>query len=196
LIDLVVATRNRDKLREISEMVSSGQFRLFSLRDFEGVPIVVEDGQTLAENALKKARSCHDFTGLASLADDTGLEVQALGGRPGVYSSRYAGSDATYADNVRLLLQEMDGVPESERKAQFRSVVVIVDSSGGIHQGEGVLHGSITREPIGEGGFGYDPVFFVPALGKTLAQLLPEEKNRVSHRALGVKDAVKGWIGA
>jgi len=196
LIELVLATSNKDKIREIKEILGRERFRILSLQDFPGIPPVIEDGETLEKNALKKAKACADLTGMVCLADDTGLEVQVLEGRPGVRSSRYAGPRATYADNVTKLLREMRGVDESRRGAQFRCVVVIVDGEGGIHKGEGTLEGGITVSPRGENGFGYDPVFLVPSLGKTLAELSAEEKNQISHRANAVRNAVRSWIGA
>ncbi len=196
MIELTLATRNEDKIREITDILGPGGFRVFSLFDHPQLPSVVEDGETLEENALKKARSCLEYTKTTSLADDTGLEVRILGGKPGVYSSRYAGVGATYADNVRKLLSEMEGVAESDRDATFRCVVAIVDSGGRIYKGEGCLCGRITTEPVGKNGFGYDPVFLVPSLGKTLAELSSEEKNRIGHRGIAVRDALKNWIGA
>jgi XTP/dITP diphosphohydrolase len=196
LMDLVLATRNQDKVREIVEILGKRRFRILSLSDFPQFPPVVEDGKTLEENAHRKARSCFEHTKKACLADDTGLEVEALGGRPGLYSSRYAGVGATYTDNVRKLLREMEDVPEQKRGAVFRCVVVIVDSEGAVHKGEGSLQGNIRGEPTGVDGFGYDPVFYVSSIGKTLAQLTLAEKNRISHRSIAVRSAIDSWIGA
>ena len=195
-MDLVLATRNRDKVREIAEILSIHRFQILSLLDFPQLPPVVEDGKSLDENALKKARTCFERTKKPCLADDTGLEVEALDGRPGLYSSRYAGPGATYADNLRKLLREMEGVPEEKRGATFRCVVVIVDSRGEVHRGEGSLKGRIGAESIGADGFGYDPVFYVSSIGKTLAELTLAEKNRISHRSMAVRSAVESWIGA
>ena len=179
---LVIATRNPDKLSEIREILADTGIDIVSVSDFEGVPEVEETGATLEENALLKARAVHRATGLPALADDTGLEVDALGGRPGVYSSRYAGENATYADNVRKLLQELEGVPAEQRTARFRCVAAFVTDH---HEetSEGICEGVIIQEPRGEKGFGYDPVFYLPEFGKTYAEMTPEEKNRVSHRA-------------
>jgi XTP/dITP diphosphohydrolase len=196
LIDLILATRNQDKIREITQILKPRRFRILSHHDFPQLPPAVENGETLEENSLKKARVFYDYTKIASLADDTGLEVHALGGRPGIYSSRYAGLGATYADNVRKLLSEMENLSESDRTAVFRSVVVIIDGEGKIHRAEGRLHGRIATEPRGEGGFGYDPVFFLPPYGRTLAELPPEEKNRIGHRGVAVRKALAKWIGA
>lgn len=195
-MELVLATKNEDKIREIKEILVSGKFRIYSLLDFPELPPILENGKTLEENAFKKAKFCFQHTKMTSLADDTGLEIYALGGKPGVLSSRYAGMGATYEDNVRKLLKEMEDVPESKRGARFRCVVVIVETDGKIYKAEGNLEGRITTKPRGRGGFGYDPVFLIPFLGKTLAELSLEEKNRISHRGTAVRDALKRWIGA
>ncbi|MDZ7374048.1 MAG: XTP/dITP diphosphatase [candidate division KSB1 bacterium] len=187
---IVVATRNRDKLREICELLDADRFEILGLDDVQGVPEVEEDGATLEENALKKARVAAQVTGLPALADDTGLEVEALGGAPGVYSSRYAGEGATYADNVRKLLNELRGVPFEQRRARFRCVVALVHD--GVEEVvEGTCPGVITEEPRGEGGFGYDPVFLVPEVGKTFAEMSLEEKNAVSHRGKAFRAAAR-----
>lgn len=196
MIELVLATRNEDKVREITDILGSSRFQILSLLDFPHFPSVVEDGETLEENAFKKAKVCFEYTQKTSLADDTGLVVHALGGSPGVYSSRYAGMGATYDDNVRKLLREMEGVSKSDRDAVFRCVVVIIDTKGKTYKGEGHLHGRIMTKPRGKSGFGYDPVFLVPSLGKTLAELSLEEKNQISHRGIAVRDALNNWIGA
>ncbi len=187
---VVLATRNRDKLREIARLLDPKQFELLTLDDFDDFPEVEEDGTTLEENALKKAREVAAATGLLTVADDTGLEVDALGGQPGVYSSRYAGEKAMYADNVQKLLRELRGVPQEKRTARFRCVAAIVDGSRQVTV-EGVCEGLILEEPRGEGGFGYDPVFYVPELGKTFAEMDTEEKNAVSHRGKAFRKAAE-----
>ena len=146
-------------------------------------PDVVEDGETCEANAVKKARAIAEFTGLPAVADDTGLEVDALGGRPGVYAARYAGEEATYEDNCRKLLQELMGVSRERRTARFLTVAAIALPSGRVRVAQGTLDGVIAEEASGTLGFGYDPVFLVPALGKTLAQLSADQKNTISHRA-------------
>ena len=133
--------------------------------------------------SVKKARAIAEFTGLPAVADDTGLEVVALGGRPGVYAARYAGEDATYEDNCRKLLRELMGVPRELRTARFLTVAAIALPSGGVRMAHGTLDGMIAEEASGTLGFGYDPVFLLPALGKTLAQLSVDQKNTISHRA-------------
>jgi XTP/dITP diphosphohydrolase len=151
--------------------------------EFPDVPDVVEDGDTCEANAIKKAAAVSKATGLLAVADDTGLEVDALGGRPGVYAARYAGSEASYEDNCRKLLKELSGVPTDRRTARFITVAAVASASAKVDVMSGVLDGLITEAPAGTKGFGYDPVFYVPELGKTLAELSPEQKNRISHRA-------------
>ncbi len=179
---IVLATRNEDKQREIQALLGDLGIDLLGLQAFPGAPEVIEDGATLEANAVKKAKQIAEFTGLTSVADDTGLEVEALQGRPGVHSSRYAGGGAAYADNVRKLLAELEGVPSARRRARFRCVVALCHK-GAAEVVEGVCEGRITEAPQGEGGFGYDPVFYVPEYGRTFAEMTLEEKNRVSHRA-------------
>jgi XTP/dITP diphosphohydrolase len=182
-LKIVLATRNEDKVREIGEILASLPVTLLSLADYPDIPEIVEDGETFLENARKKAMTVHEHTGLAALADDSGLEVEVLKGRPGVMSRRFAGPDATYADNNALLMQHMKDMPQSARGAKFVCVAALVTASGETHFTEGDLRGSIAEEPGGEGGFGYDPVFYVPEYGKTVAELDAGLKNQISHRA-------------
>lgn len=181
--ELVLATRNRHKVEELVALLAGLGITIRSLDEFPDAPDVVEDGNTCEANAVKKARAIADFTGLPAVADDTGLEVDALGGRPGVYAARYAGEDATYEDNCRKLLGELAGVPRERRTARFLTVAAIALPSDGVRTAQGTLDGVIAEEASGTLGFGYDPVFFVPELGKTLAQLSAEQKNTISHRA-------------
>lgn len=181
--ELVLATRNRHKVEELVALLGGLGIRIRSLDEFPDAPDVVEDGVTCEANAVKKARAIAEFTGLPAVADDTGLEVDALGGRPGVYAARYAGEGATYEDNCRKLLQELAGVPRERRTARFLTVAAIALPSDGVRVAQGLLDGVIAEEASGALGFGYDPVFFVPELGKTLAQLSADHKNRISHRA-------------
>ena len=179
---LVVASANPDKIAEVEKIweelgVGSRIVRGLSWEDVE------ETGETLEENALLKARAVAATTGFPSLADDTGLEVDALGGRPGVRSARYAGEDVTYGDNVALLLTEMQG--HSDRSARFRTVAALVWPSGRFLVAEGVLEGRITTATRGEGGFGYDSVFEVG--NRTLAEITAAEKNRISHRSRALR---------
>jgi XTP/dITP diphosphohydrolase len=179
----VLATRNPDKGRELEALLKDLGIRIRTLAEFPGAPEVVEDGETCEANAIKKAETIARVTGLPAVADDTGLMVEALGGRPGVHAARYAGEGATYEDNCRKLLHELAGVPSKRRGARFVTVAAIADPKGKVEVVQGALDGMITEAPAGSKGFGYDPVFFVPELGRTLAQLTPEEKNRISHRA-------------
>lgn len=182
--DLVLATRNVHKGAEMAALLGDLGIRVRTLAEFPDAPEVIEDGATCEANAVKKATAIAAYTGLTAVADDTGLEVDALDGRPGVFAARYAGEGATYEDNWRKLLHELTGVPRHKRTARFITVVAIVQPADGlVETATGVLEGLITEEPMGTGGFGYDPVFLIPEEGKTLAELTPDEKNRLSHRA-------------
>ena len=182
-----MATRNRDKCAELAALLGDLGIRLRTLDDFPEVPDVTEDGETCEANAVKKASAVARHTGLPAIADDTGLQVEALGGRPGVHAARYAGETVSYADNWRKLLRELEGVPREQRRARFITVAAVArPSAEKVEVVEGVLEGFIAEAPVGTQGFGYDPVFYVPELGKTLAQLTSDEKNRISHRARAV----------
>lgn len=182
-MELIVATRNRDKCDELEALLHDLGVQLRTIGDFPGAPDVVEDGTTCETNAIKKAVSAARFTGLPAIADDTGLEVAALDGRPGVYAARYAGESATYEDNWWKLLHELKGIPPARRQARFVTAAAIAYPDGRVQVALGTLDGVITEQPQGMSGFGYDPVFLVPEKGKTLAEMTPEEKNQVSHRA-------------
>lgn len=179
---LVVASQNPDKIREVEEVLDSLALPIKIVRGYEW-PEVEETEDTLEGNALLKARVVAAHTGHAAVADDTGLEVRALGGAPGVFTARYAGPEASYADNVAKLLAELEGV--EDRSARFRTAVALVDPSGEEVVVEGSLEGSIAVEARGTGGFGYDPVFLVD--GRTLAEIPPAEKNAISHRAIALQ---------
>jgi len=183
ITELVLATRNLHKGEELSVLLSSLGIRVRTMAEFPDAPEVIEDGDTCEANAVKKARTIADVTGLPAVADDTGLEVDALDGRPGVFAARYAGEHVSYEDNWRKLLKELAGVPRKRRQARFLTVAALALPDGGIEVAQGTLEGIIAEEPAGTGGFGYDPVFHVPELGKTLAELSAEQKNRISHRA-------------
>lgn len=186
---LLVATRNPGKLREYRQMLDGLSLEILSpddaLLDLE----VEETGSTFAENALLKAQGYSQASGMLTLADDSGLEVDALDGEPGVRSSRYAGPDATDSQRNRLLLDRMADVAPADRTARFRCAIAIVSPDGRSWVVEGSLEGLIARHPAGEGGFGYDPVFFLPQIGRTAAQLSPQEKNRISHRGQALRKA-------
>jgi XTP/dITP diphosphohydrolase len=197
--ELVLATRNRHKGAELVALLADLPIRIRTMDEFPEVPDVVEDGDTCEANAIKKARAVSQATGLLAVADDTGLEVDALGGRPGVYAARYAGLHATYEDNWRKLLRELEGVPHDRRTARFMTVAAIASPSQTLEVATGRLEGLITEEPAGDRGFGYDPVFYVPELGKTLAELSSEQKNLISHRAKAfaqVKKLLQNRLGS
>jgi XTP/dITP diphosphohydrolase len=179
----VLASRNPGKIREIQAMLADLGIRLFSLNDYPEIREIVEDGKSFLENALKKARTVAEATGEVVLADDSGLEVDALRGAPGIYSARYAGNDSDDLQNNRKLLHDLKGVPAAKRGAAFRCVLVLYPPDGRYEAFEGRWEGQITEAPVGKGGFGYDPLFFLPKERMTVAQLSPEVKNRISHRA-------------
>jgi len=187
---VVLATRNQHKIQEIRALLADVPMTFLSLADFPDLPEVVEDGSTCQENAVKKARETALGTGHWALADDTGLEVEALGGRPGVYAARYAGEHATYADNCEKLLEELNNVPEEQRKARFLTVMALADSQGHTEVVEGVLQGQIADGFYGSNGFGYDPIFYVPDAKKTLAEMTLAEKNNCSHRGQALRLAI------
>lgn len=183
---LVIATRNKNKTREIRDLLKDFPIEVKALDDFGPIPEVVEDGETFDDNAYKKASLTARFLGLPALADDSGLVVDALDGRPGVHSARYAGEDATDADRCAKLLREMEGA--SDRKARFECVISIAVPTGPALTYEASCEGVITEEPRGENGFGYDPVFYHPPLEKTFAESTMEEKSRVSHRGKALRE--------
>ena len=192
--ELVLATRNPHKGAELVALLSDLGIRIRTLAEFPDAPEVAEDGQTCEANAVKKAQAIMQHTGRPAVADDTGLEVDALGGRPGVHAARYAGPNATYEDNWRKLLRELEGVPRERRRACFITVAAIARPSAKVEVVDGVLEGLIAEEPAGTQGFGYDPVFFVPEAGKTLAELTADEKNQISHRARALSK-VRNMLG-
>jgi XTP/dITP diphosphohydrolase len=190
-VKLVLATHNRDKAREIVDMLAGLDVEVATLDAYPEFPPTVEDGESLEANALKKAREASAHTGLSALADDTGLEVDALGGAPGVYSARYSGEGATYESNCAKLLQEMKDVPGGKRSARFRTVMalsLVSQDSARVKAGinylltDGALPGEISALSRGSHGFGYDPVFIDTASKRTLAEMTLAEKNRTSHR--------------
>jgi len=181
---LVLATRNEGKAKEIREALSGLEVDLLTLSDF---PEVHEDGATFSENAKKKALTVAKFTGLPALADDSGLEVDALGGMPGVRSARFAGEGADDDANNRKLLELLKGLPPERRTARFRCVLALAFPDGEVYTVEGTCEGLIAEEPAGEGGFGYDPLFLIPEEGRTFAQMTREEKNSLSHRGRALR---------
>lgn len=182
-MELVIATHNSHKFKEIAALLGDLPIKLIPLSDYPHAPVLIEEGTTYTENAMSKAVTVERFTGQWALADDTGLEVDALRGAPGVYSARYAGEGVTFADNRRKLLSELAGVPWGRRTALFRCVMALVGPSGKEILVEGTVSGYIAEKERGTGGFGYDAVFYLPELDKTFAELSSDEKNQVSHRA-------------
>lgn len=180
---IVLATKNRGKIKEIEAILTGLPVEILPVSHYPAIPEVEEDGQTFFDNALKKAKTIADFTGEAALADDSGLEVEALQGAPGVYSARYAGAGASDEENIAKLLHDMALVPPGKRGAAFRCVLVLYRPDGDYVAFEGRWAGQISDRPRGKGGFGYDPVFLLPELGCTVAELASGEKNRLSHRA-------------
>ncbi len=179
---IVIASTNQGKISEIRSAFQNLPVKIHSLTEFAPYPEVEETGETFRENALLKARYYLGHTGIACLADDSGLEVDALAGAPGVFSARYAGQTASDEDNNRKLLAVLQGVPNEQRSARFRCVLAFLDIDGTEIIADGVCEGRILEEPRGHGGFGYDPLFYMPQLDATLSQISVEEKNRVSHR--------------
>ncbi|AZR73384.1 non-canonical purine NTP pyrophosphatase, RdgB/HAM1 family [Anoxybacter fermentans] len=180
---IVIASRNPYKVQELKALLKDESIQVLSLNHFPEIPEVVEDGKTFKENALKKAREICKATQLPTLADDSGLEVDLLDGAPGVYSARFAGPDATDADNNRKLLELLKDHPDlNERTARFKSVIALVLPDGRERVVEGSCEGLLLTEPRGQGGFGYDPLFYLPEYNATFAELPMEVKNRISHR--------------
>jgi len=184
---IVIATSNKGKIKEIQSLLSDLHIEILPLSDFAGIPDIKEDGLTFFENAFIKAKIVATHTGLPVLSDDSGIEVDALGGEPGVFSARYAGKDARDIDNINKLLGEMKDVPKERRAARFRCVMVLYSPDEKWISSEGSCFGEISFEPKGEMGFGYDPVFFLPDRNKTMAEIDKEEKNSFSHRTLALK---------
>lgn len=186
---LLLATNNKGKLREYRNLLRGIPFEIFTLADLGITAEVKEIGRSFEENAALKATTTASISGRLSLADDSGLEVDALGGEPGPLSHRYAGENATDAARVAYLLKKLKDVPENLRAAQFRCVIAIAEPNGGVELFSGICPGVIINEARGTNGFGYDPIFYLPELGKTMAELTLGEKNRVSHRARAAEKA-------
>ena len=195
---LLLASNNADKATEFRDLFRDMAITFTTLHDHPPFPPTVEDAPTLEGNAVKKAMEAFAKTGIPSVGDDTGLEVHYLDGRPGVYSSRFAGPGATYADNCKKLLDDMRGVAPRRRGAQFRCVLAFVPDSRTVHCVEGVCRGVITERPAGKGGFGYDPIFLPDGYTQTFGEMTLATKNTLSHRALAImalKDHLRsiGW---
>ncbi len=188
---LVVASHNKNKIREIKDLVADLSFKVVSIEELGDFPDIEEDGATFKENARKKALETAQHVHQLVLADDSGLEVDALNGAPGVYSARFAGEPTSDERNNQKLLALLEGVEPDKRGAQFRCVMALADPSGRVEYAEGICRGSIGFSPQGENGFGYDPLFLVPEYGKTFAQLGPKLKNKISHRGRAMEQMKK-----
>lgn len=193
---VVIASNNANKLREMKAILSPLGWEILSQKE-AGVHVEPEEnGTTFEENSLIKARAVMEETGLPAIADDSGVAVDALGGEPGVYSARYGG-DACGDDKARnrLLIKNMDAVPEGKRTGRFVSVITMASPDGSVVSARGELPGEILREEQGDGGFGYDPLFYIPGEGCTMAELTAERKNEISHRAVALRKFVKQLLG-
>jgi XTP/dITP diphosphohydrolase len=186
---LVLATLNPGKGRELQALLGSVPFRVRLLTEFSGARLPEETGQTYAENALGKARAATLLTGALALGDDSGLEVDALGGAPGLYTARFGGPGLSDVDRLELLLEQLRDVAPAERTARFRCAIALAGPGRAEKVVEGVVEGTIVETPRGRGGFGYDPVFYYPPLGRTFAELSDTEKQRVSHRGRALEAA-------
>ncbi|WP_420908787.1 XTP/dITP diphosphatase [Brevibacillus humidisoli] len=188
---IVLATRNQGKVREFDKLFARLGWETVSVAAYPDAPEVVEDGDSFEANAIKKATTIANYLGLPAIGDDSGLEVDALKGAPGVYSARYAGERASDEENWRKLLSELKDVSLSKRTARFRCVLAYVEPGQAPIVASGQCEGVIVHEPAGDGGFGYDPVFFLPQRMCTMAQLEPDEKNRISHRAQAMQNLLQ-----
>jgi XTP/dITP diphosphohydrolase len=187
MMKVVIATHNKDKLKELKKGFSTLTIDLVDLFSFPEVGEIIEDGKTLKENALIKAKAVYDITGLPAIADDTGLEVDALGGKPGVFTARFAGENCSYSDNVNKMLKVMKNIKKSDRGAIFKTVMAFYDGKEELFA-EGFVKGIITENKKGLAGFGYDPIFYVVEEGKTFAEMTIEQKNIISHRGRAIKN--------
>lgn len=193
---LLLATTNRHKVGEFRAIFSDLPFQLLSLQDVHLNLDVEETGTTFRENAELKALTYARASGLLVLSEDSGLEIDALNGAPGVYSARFTGVDTPYPERFKIILAQLQGLPMEKRTARYRAVITIAEPAGYHRSVEGTLEGAIAEAPRGENGFGYDPIFLVPALGKTTAELTPEQKNQISHRgraALLAREVLRDW---
>src|SRR3989338_10199544 len=191
MTELIIATTNQGKLLEIRELLSAMDLKITSLADYPDAPRIEEDGKTFSQNALKKAAIIALYTGKLTVGEDSGLEVKALGGRPGIYSARFAGPGATDKKNNLKLLRSLRGVPLSKRRARYRCCAALVDGRGIIDVVSGQCAGLIALRPKGANGFGYDPLFFLPRYTKTFGELNPAVKGKISHRSRALRKIKK-----
>ena len=195
---IIVATGNENKMKEIRQIIKRDDIQFVSLKD-EGLSDVeiVEDGDTFEENAIIKAKTIADITGTIVIADDSGLEVDYLNKEPGIYSARYLGEDTPYSVKNKSIIDRLDGVPDNKRTARFVCAIAAVFPDGTVRTTRGTIEGVIAHQPMGENGFGYDPIVYVPEFGKTTAQLTADEKNKVSHRGKALtemKKYIQEWM--
>ena len=186
---IVIATSNKHKVSEISVKIQPFFDEILSLADFPEIGKIIEDGNSIEENSFIKSRASFNHTKIASIADDTILEVDALNGAPGLYTARYAGENATYEENMTKLLKKLDGVEDEFRTARFRTIISFVDGINDFHV-EGTIEGKILQSRVGSNGFGYDPIFCSTEFNLSLAQMNSEQKNQISHRGLAIKKFV------
>jgi XTP/dITP diphosphohydrolase len=185
---LLLATRNKDKVIEIREILKDLYIEIVSASQFPDIPDVIEDKDTIKENSIKKATESAEYSNLLTIADDTGLFVDALNGEPGVFAARFAGEDCSYKDNRVKMLKEMKG--KSNRNAQFRTVCALVSPDGLIATTEGIVEGMITEEEFGDNGFGYDAIFKADEIGRTFGEMTQTEKEKISHRSRALKEMI------
>ena len=192
---IIIATHNNDKLKELLKAFTHHfrDIKLLTLNDFPDIGEIVENGRTLEENALIKAKEVFHITGIPTLSDDTGLEVDALNAAPGIYTARYAGESCSYYDNVKKLLDDMQTIPIPNRTAKFKTVIAYIDEEFQI-TAEGIADGSISRSSTGDFGFGYDPIFFIPEANKTFAEMKIDEKEIYSHRGKAIRSIMDTLI--
>lgn len=188
---VIIASTNQGKLTEFKELMKGLSVEVKSLKDFPEIGDIEENGASFAENSYIKAKAVFDATGCLSIADDSGLEVDALDGAPGIYSARYAGEEKNDTANNEKLLSEMNAVSDENRGAQFHCAIVAIDQNGTRYDAEGIVRGHILRAPQGENGFGYDPLFYIEEFGRTTAELSMDEKNKISHRGQAVRQIVE-----
>ncbi|MFH1856133.1 MAG: XTP/dITP diphosphatase [Candidatus Omnitrophota bacterium] len=191
MVKLVIATRNHNKKSELVKLLKGLKVKILTLEDFKEAPCVEEDGDTFKANAVKKAKEIADYTGFLTLADDSGLEVDAIGGAPGVYSARFSGKGANDAKNNRKLLKLIKGIPEEKRKARFVCTIAVAKKNKLLKVVTATVFGRIAEKTSGVHGFGYDPVFIPRSFNKTFAELGPEIKDKISHRAKALEKAKK-----
>lgn len=187
---LVIATGNQDKVKEINEILSGTDFTAISMKEAGVNPDIIEDGDTFEENALIKAKAVHNLLGGYVMADDSGLCIDYLDGAPGVYSARFCGENSSYEEKFKKINEMLDGAKDEERTAKFVCAIAVVRPDGTNFVVRGEICGLLLKEPVGENGFGYDPIFYVPEFGMTTAQMPLEQKNSISHRGQALKKMV------